>query len=84
MLNFNKDVLNAYVFHMDTEYILNNSVSIKKSMSKEIPLHCADEPFGIGQVTQEYTGAIDRIIRSIINESKKYQQDNNLLGNVYL
>lgn len=31
MLGFNKDVLNAYVFHMDTEYILNNSVSVKKS-----------------------------------------------------
>ena len=68
MLNFNKDVLNAYVFHMGTDYILNNQISIKKSMSKEIPLHCADEPFGIGQVTQEYTGEIDRIIRSIIEK----------------
>ena len=68
MLNFNKDVLNAYVFHMDTDYILNNQISIKKSMSKEIPLHCADEPFGIGRVTQEYTSEIDRIIRSIIEK----------------
>ena len=36
MLNFNKDVLNAYVFHMDSKYIIENAVSVKKTMSKEI------------------------------------------------
>ena len=70
-----------YLMHMCSIWILNtflnNSVSVKKSLSKEIPLHCADEPFGIGQITQEYTGAIDRIIRNII-EKENLPSDMNI------